>query len=212
MEVFTGILPGIAEMANIHPVFLHLPLALLSAFVLMEALGAITDRESMRNAATWMLYLGTLGAVVTVITGLAAAGGVGHNEEVHKLMLSHRDHGLVVLAIAIILSIWRLTVGARFSVKGRALHFVLAMIMVGIMAVGADKGGMMVYKYGVSVKAAPQTEESGGHDHGGGLGHLTEEGEATTKDMEDMEGVIEDHHGNDDNDNGSHEDASPHGH
>lgn len=170
MEVFASILPGIAEMANIHPLFVHFPIALLNGFVLMELLGAITDKASLRSAATWMLYLGTLGAIVTVLTGLGAEASVGHGAGVHELMLSHKSHGLVVLAMALILSIWRLAVNARFSTKSRAAHFILAVIMVGIMAIGADKGGLMVYKYGVSVKAVPQ-EEGGAHDHGSGGGH-----------------------------------------
>jgi len=88
MEVFAGMLPGITEMANVHPLFVHFPIALLNGFLLMELLGAITDKRSLRSAATWMLYLGTLGAVVTVITGLIAESGVGHGAGVHELMLN----------------------------------------------------------------------------------------------------------------------------
>ena len=183
MEIFAGILPGITEMANVHPLFVHFPIALLNGFLLMELLGAITDKASLRAAATWMLYLGTLGAVATVITGLMAASSVGHGEGVHELMLSHKNHGLVVLAIALVLSIWRLAVSERFSTKSRVAHFILAVIMVGIMTVGADKGGLMVYKYGVSVKAVPQAE--GGHDHAGGAGHGETE---DTEDHHDDEG------------------------
>ncbi|VAW36661.1 hypothetical protein MNBD_DELTA02-649 [hydrothermal vent metagenome] len=182
MEIFAGILPGIAEMKNIHPVFVHFPIALLNGFLLMEVLGAITDKESLRSAATWMLYLGTLGAIVTVITGLVASGSVEHGGGVHELMLDHRNHGLGVLALAIILSIWRLAVSARFSTKSRIAHFILAVIMVGNMTIGADMGGLMVYKYGVSVKAVPQVE-GGGHDHSGSGGHENM--------MEEMKGMKE---------------------
>jgi len=188
MEVFAGMLPGITEMANVHPLFVHFPIALLNGFLLMELLGAITDKRSLRSAATWMLYLGTLGAVVTVITGLIAESGVGHGAGVHELMLSHKNHGLIVLAIALILSIWRLAVSARFSTKNRVAHFILAVIMVGTMAVGADKGGLMVYKYGVSVKAVPQMEGADAHDHGGSNGHGEKAETEETDDHHDDEG------------------------
>ncbi len=187
MEVFSGILPGIAEMANIHPLFVHFPIALLNGFLLMELLGAIMDKKSLRAAATWMLYLGTLGAVATVITGLIAESSVGHGAGVHELMLSHKNHGLVVLAIALILSIWRIAVGGRFSAKSRAAHFILAVVMVGNMTIGADKGGMMVYKYGVSVQAVPQ-EEGGAHDHGSSGGHGEMEETEETDSQHDDEG------------------------
>ncbi len=53
-----------------------------------------------------------------------------------------------------------------FSRKGQAFYLVIAFITVLIMALGADKGGLMVYKYGVGVKAV-RTAETEGHIHAG---------------------------------------------
>lgn len=57
-------------MANIHPMLVHFPIAFLNGFFLMEVIGFISKREEFRAAARWMLYLGTLGALVAVAAGL----------------------------------------------------------------------------------------------------------------------------------------------
>lgn len=184
MDIFFRIFQGIYEMPNIHPLIVHFPIALLSSFLLMELLNFFTGKKSFRAAATWMLYLGTIGALVAVLAGLWAASMVQHSDEAHEILLKHRDLGITVLALSVILSVWRIYSGGSFSRKGQAFHLAIAFIMVMIMALGADKGGLMVYKYGVGVKAA-RTAGTEGHIHAGeegmaeGAGEDIEHGEAT---------------------------------
>jgi uncharacterized membrane protein len=166
MDLFFRIFQGISEMPNIHPLIVHFPIALLTSFLLMEFLNLVTAKESFRAAATWMLYLGTVGALAAVLAELWAASTVEHSEEAHKVLLRHRDLGITVLALSVILSAWHIYAGGSFSRKGQAFHLAVAFIMVTIMALGADKGGLMVYKYGVGEKAA-RTAEAEGHIHAG---------------------------------------------
>lgn len=173
MELFYSIFPGISEMPNIHPLAVHFPIALISAFLLTELLGLLTGKEELRAAATWMLYLGTLGALGAVAAGLWAATTVQHLEEAHAILLRHRNLGITVLALSIILSSWRIYARGRFSKRGQALHLVIAFVTALIMALGADKGGLMVYKYGVGVKAV----KAQGHIHDGMGGMSQGEGE-----------------------------------
>ncbi|HBG46530.1 MAG TPA: hypothetical protein DDW94_06010 [Deltaproteobacteria bacterium] len=161
MDIFFRIFQGISEMPNIHPLIVHFPIALLDSFLLMELLSFFTGRESFRFAADWMLYLGTAGALGAVLAGLWAATTVEHSEEAHAVLLTHRDLGLTVLALSLFLSAWRIYSRGRFSRKGRLFHLAVAFIIAAVMAIGADKGGLMVYKYGVGVKAA----EAQGHEH-----------------------------------------------
>jgi len=184
MEIFAGILPGMLEMPNSHPLFVHFPIALLCGFLLMEALGAIMDKCSMRGAATWMLYLGTLGAVVTVISGLYAAGGVEHGKEVHALMSCHMKMAIITLILSLILSVWRIAAGGKFSAGWRTVHFIIGVIMVITLFSTADKGATMVYKHGVGIEKARPADAAtgseaetdghhigGGHHTGGGHAH-----------------------------------------
>jgi len=158
IELVSKIMPGIGEMANFHPMAVHFPIGLLNGFVLMELLGFLLKKEELKTAAAWMLYLGALGAFVTVWLGFAAADSAPHGGNVHSIMTNHRNLGVIVFFLSMILSIWRVT-----SVnKGRVAQLVIGFVMVVIMAFGADLGGLMVYKYGVAVKAAPQPK---GHLH-----------------------------------------------
>jgi len=167
-DLIGKVLPGISEMMNIHPMIVHFPIALLNAFVLMELLAYLFKKEEMKNAATWMLYLGTLGAAATVTAGFFAASSVPHNEETHAIMTRHMYLGITVFLLSLSLSIWRLTGKKKSAPASLAIGF----IMITIMAFGADLGGLMVYKYGVAVKAVPQPaphdHSMGGHDHSAG--------------------------------------------
>ena len=158
------LLPGVSEMANVHPLLVHFPIALLTAFLVVELLMVIFKKGNLESVASWMLYLGTLGAMAAVAAGWIAAESIPHGSAVHDVMETHETIGFSVLALAVVLSLWRLFAGAPGSVMGRALHLFLAFVMVGLLTAGADLGGLMVYKYGVAVKAVPQPEN---HDHSG---------------------------------------------
>jgi uncharacterized membrane protein len=156
-------LPGIAAMANVHPLFVHFPIALLSAFVAVEAGAGLLRRADWRVAASALLYLGTLGAVCAVVAGLQAAESVPHGEAVHDILERHEIFGFTVLTLAILLSAWRGWRGARFGRFERAVHFLAALLMVGLITLGADLGGLMVYGHGVGVRAIDA--DTGHHQH-----------------------------------------------
>lgn len=181
-DLLAKVFPGIAGMANIHPMIVHFPIALFNAFFLMELLGFLLKKEKLRGAASWMLYLGTLGAAAAVAAGVRAVSTLPHSEEAHATMQAHRTLGIVVLALAIFLSAWRLLAKERFSLKAQMIHLAVAFVMAGVMAFGADMGGLMVYKYGVAVAAVNQPE---GHDHSG-AGH--EEKAVSGEEVEDGHG------------------------
>ncbi len=162
-ELISAVLPGVAEMPNIHPMLVHFPIALLNGFLLMEVLGFIFRKDDFRVAARWMLYLGTLGALVAVLAGLRAEATLSHTDAIHELLLRHKSFGITVLVLSVILSLWRIVREKRFKGGERVAHIILGAVMLAVMVHGADMGGLMVYKYGAGVKAVPVSE---GHDHG----------------------------------------------
>ncbi len=160
-----SILPGVSSMANIHPLFVHYPIAFLSVFFLVELIGTVFKREGLRRAASWFLFLGTLGAIAAVAAGLRAAATVEHAEEVHAILNAHARLGIAVLSLALVLSFWRVfgKRGLLLSGKARLVYLFAAFVMVVAMTFGADLGGLMVYRYGVGVKAVKVPK---GHEHG----------------------------------------------
>jgi uncharacterized membrane protein len=174
-ELIYSIMPGVGAMPNIHPMLVHFPIAFLNGFLLMEVFGFILKRDEFRIAARWMLYLGTLGALVAVAAGLRAEATLPHNEAIHEILLRHKGFGITVLVLSVVLSVWRIFRETRFKAPERMGHMLLAAVMLGILAFGADMGGLMVYKHGAGVKAVPVIEQ---HDHaGGGSQHGTDNSE-----------------------------------
>ncbi|CAG7857171.1 hypothetical protein MCAMS1_01906 [biofilm metagenome] len=193
-EVFATVLPGIVDMDNIHPLFVHYPIAFISVFFLVDVIATLAKQPQWRYVASWLLYLGTVAALFTVIAGLFAADSVEHNEDVHELMERHEHFGIAVLSLGLFLSGWRLKKWGFNSITGNAIFLSLSGLLCLLLTLGADLGGLMVYQFGVSVKPAavalspetsnnavsPETEpektqhipgvSSGGHQHSGG-GH-----------------------------------------
>ncbi len=168
-DIFSSLLPGIAGMDNIHPLLVHFPIAFLSVFFILDVIGTLAKKPQWRAVAGWFLYIGSIAAVFTVIAGFIAAGSVIHGGNVHEIMESHEHFGLSVLSLSIALSAWRIKSGGLIRGGANSLFLLLAAMLCVLMLLGADLGGLMVYQYGVAVKAVPVTE--GGHDHEHGDEH-----------------------------------------
>jgi uncharacterized membrane protein len=157
-EMFSAILPGIADMDNIHPLFVHYPIAFFTAFFLFDFFGAVAKKEKWRYVASSLLYLGTVAAAFTVVAGLFAADSVEHGEDVHDIMERHEHIGIAVLSLSLFLSAWRLKQWGLHSKSGNTIFLCLAGFLCLLLSLGADLGGLMVYQYGVSVKQAAISE------------------------------------------------------
>ena len=55
-------LPGLKSMLNIHPLFVHFPIAFWFAALLFEALAIWRSNDEWHRTAVRLLYLGTLAA------------------------------------------------------------------------------------------------------------------------------------------------------
>ncbi|MEQ1528110.1 MAG: DUF2231 domain-containing protein, partial [Methylococcales bacterium] len=169
---FAALLPGVAGMDNMHPLLVHFPIAFLTGFFLLDVIGSLADKPNWRVVASGLLYLGAVSAFFTVLAGFLAANSVAHGENVHAIMENHERIGIGILILAVLLSVWRIVAGL---LKGGANVFFLLMaaLLSGLVVLGADLGGLMVYQYGVAVQAVPVPEagfshehDQGHHDHG----------------------------------------------
>ncbi len=168
-EIFAELMPGIAAMDNIHPLLVHFPIALLSCFFLLDFFGTMFKKTLWRDIAGGLLYLGTFFAVFTVIAGFMAEESVPHGGNVHEIMERHEMLGISVLSLAALLSIWRWLARGRIKGEANILYLLLSAVLCVLLALGADLGGLMVYKYGVAVEAVADDMEEAfkEHDHSG---------------------------------------------
>ena len=164
-EIFATALPGVASMQNIHPLLVHFPIAFLSAFFVLDLAGSLFKKPNWRSVAGWLLYLGAIASVFTAAAGLIAAHSVPHGSDVHGFMENHEHYGITVVILALLLSAWRAIKHGVIMGAANTLFLILAGIMCGIMALGADLGGLMVYRYGVAVSAVKMSPESLMHMH-----------------------------------------------
>lgn len=154
--LLTKVVPGVAHLQNVHALVVHFPLALLPAALLLYALAWLARQESWAWTGLWLLGLGTLGAALSVASGLYGAKGVMIDPSVKAhLLFYHKRIMLGVLSLAVELSVWAL-LARPMPVRGRLGFLVLLLMLVGALTLGADFGGRMVYDYNAGGNACPQ--------------------------------------------------------
>lgn len=166
LEIFALFMPGIVSLENIHPMLVHFPIAFLSGFFVADAVGSFAKKPQWRTIASYLLYFGAFAAIFTVIAGFAAANSVVHGNDVHPIMERHEHLGLAVLALSLLLAGWRAKSGILSPGGANNFFLILSAVLFGLMVLGADLGGLMVYHYGVAVKAVPPNASAYQHEHG----------------------------------------------
>lgn len=157
MQLFS--FPGAQHLENIHPLVVHFPIALLCAAALMYWLGFFARRESWQWSGLWTLILGVLGAAVAVASGIYAAPGVMLAPSVKTALLTyHKRIMIAVLILSAVLALWALA-ARPMPARGRGAFLALLVLVVALIAKGADYGGRMVYDYNAGGYACGQPIE-----------------------------------------------------
>jgi uncharacterized membrane protein len=153
------LLPGVQHLQNIHPLVVHFPIAFLLGAALFYLLSWIFGTQTFATTAFLLLILGTIAAGAAVGTGLYGEEGVMVSYSVREHLLElHETLMLVTLGLSVVLSIWAL-VARPFPKKKRWIFLFLFLVLLGIMAVGADYGARMVYDYNAGGNACSQPIE-----------------------------------------------------
>ena len=161
------ILPGVAALQNLHPLFVHFPIVLLTMFFVIDLLATLIKKIQLHTVADWFLYSGTVFAGITIATGLMAASSIPHGDNVHEIMETHEHLGITIFSLASGLSIWRFFAKSVLHGAANAVFLFLAGLLSIFILFAADLGGLMVYKYGVAVEAvaAEESEINAAHEH-----------------------------------------------
>lgn len=149
-------MPGAQHLQNIHPLVIHFPIAFLMGAALFYFAAWIMKKDDFARAGFWVLLLGTVSLAVSVGTGLYAEQGVMvHLSVREKLLQPHKNFMIVTAALCFILTVWAL-IQRPFPKKGRIVFLALLLLMIGVMTLGADFGGRLVYDYNAGGNACPQ--------------------------------------------------------
>lgn len=150
------LLPGAQHLQNPHPLVVHFPIAFLYGAALLYFAAAIGRRETLAWSAFWLLVLGLISGAAAIASGLWAKDGVMVAPAVRQHVLEpHMRLMIASGALAAVLTLWALLERPMPS-AGKYLFLIGLLVMVVLIAKGADYGGMMVYDYNAGGGACPQ--------------------------------------------------------
>jgi uncharacterized membrane protein len=154
--VIERFLPGVSHLQNLHPLFVHFPIAFIYGAALLYWLAWVRASEPLKWSAFWMLILGAASVAASVATGLYAESGVMVAESVRDQLLKHHKH-LMLSASAVtgVLTVWALAARPMPS-RGRYIFLAGLLVVMLLIGLGADFGGRMVYDYNAGGAACPQ--------------------------------------------------------
>ena len=139
---------------NIHPLLVHFPIALLCAAIAVDLVGcAWWCNKPLRQAATLLYGIGTVGAIAAYLTGRAASQAVWFPGMAQAILKQHWDWALRTVWFFVIVTVVRLVL-LRPSRRDPGVAMVAAFALVGLFGIGllletGDRGGRLVYQQGV---------------------------------------------------------------
>ncbi len=145
------ILPGLKGMLNVHPLFVHFPIALWIGAMLVEALAVLRSSGDWHRTAARLLYLGTLFGLLAAATGLLAQNSVPDEGPAHDAMELHEKLMLVTTSAAVGLCMFAYFQRDRFAQGQRKLLLAGLLALTILLTIGADRGALLVFKYATSV-------------------------------------------------------------
>lgn len=151
-------LPGLKAALNFHPIFVHFPIVFWLAALLFELLAICRKSDEMQRMAGRMLYLGTLAAIVTVLSGLAAQESVPPGEA-QLAMGIHETLMLTATSVAAGLCLFAFIARKNFTAQLRRVMLVGLIILGVLLTIGADRGAQLVYGYGSAVNWATAEQQ-----------------------------------------------------
>lgn len=139
---------------HLHPMLVHFPIALLITSVLFDAACTLFKRDSLREGALWLLALGFLGGIGSVLSG-GMAEEVAEKAGVAKALIErHETWAYVTMGVFGVLLAVRLFLRNQFSARTLAVYLVIAAIGLGTLSVTGYFGGDLVYEHGAGVRQA----------------------------------------------------------
>ena len=143
-------LPGLKAALNFHPMFVHFPIVLWLAALLFQLLALWRASDEMQRMTARMLYLGTLAAVVTVFTGLAAEKSVPAGDAMRTVGI-HQTLMLMATSVGIALCMFAFFARRNFTAPLRKVMLAGLFVLAVLLTIGADRGAQLVYGYGSAV-------------------------------------------------------------
>ena len=132
----------IFTLENLHPLFIHFPIALLSSGLFFDLLYRITNHDELDHAGFWCLALGIISCLFANFTGVIAFLSEASFAELPKFI-----HNLLMWLITFLFIIlfWvriKFQLDLQYSSFKRNVYFLIHVIIVCILFYAAHLGAM----------------------------------------------------------------------
>lgn len=135
--------------AHLHPMIVHFPIALFLTAVALEMISLIFKKNTFHQSAITLYVLAALITPIVLKTGMWEAAKLGLK---HPLLDQHHQYATWLMWFSL-MSLPVLWFFKKEFLKYFRLLFILILITSSVLvSITADKGGRMVYEYGVGVE------------------------------------------------------------
>lgn len=173
-------LPPIPNWSELHPTVIHFPIALLLVAPLFIVAGIVMDPQRGRPflvTALSLMVLGTVGTVLAVATGDAAAEVTHRTAAMSTVLERHQElaettrdiFGLLTVIFAAILFLPRFLKQETTTAVARILPLAFLLLYGAgtiVLMNTAHNGGRLVHEFGIRALLAPANEASNGANPG----------------------------------------------
>ena len=151
---------------NLHPLVVHLPIALLAAAAAVDLASLFRRaRPRVRHTATWLYIGGAATAVIAYFTGDSAAKAMALPADVALLVDAHADWAFRTTWLFAFFASARLAISYILSPTRPVLvgTFLLALLGIGTLVETVAHGSQLVFQHGVGVQAVARdsSDQSG---------------------------------------------------
>lgn len=167
-------LPPIPNWSELHPIVIHFPIALLLVAPLFIVAGIVMDPQRGRPflvTALSLMVLGTVGTVLAVATGEAAAEVTHRTAAMSAVLERHQElaettrdiFGLLTVIFATILFLPRFLNRETTTAVARILPLAFLLFYGAgtvVLMNTAHNGGRLVHEFGIRALLAPANEAS----------------------------------------------------
>jgi len=136
----------------LHPRVVHFPVALSLVGVLFLALGMFRAREGWIRYGQLSLFLGWLGIMAAIITGLIDQAAAPEEAAVTAVINQHITAGIALVIASGLALYWPLRNKKLWASSARWGYLALLAGIVALVLIEGWLGGKLVYEFGVGVK------------------------------------------------------------
>lgn len=140
-------------LANIHPIIVHFPIALLFTAVLFDFLGLIKPtNEWMKKGAVWLFVLGALGLVAAFLSGRSAVNHLPIPRSLYHAIGEHEEWAERTLWFYGIYASLRLIIVWWNQQRSRVISgivFIIGLLGLFLVFETGEHGGNLVFNHGI---------------------------------------------------------------